>query len=115
MINHEQFYINSDKLLRRYLDSDGFIHIDVSTFESSFDYLIHLYTFKYIKEYLKILKDIIKDTYSDSNIVIDELVLLKYLKELQDNTLDSLDTEKHIAVFIAITKIKTIINSARIK
>ena len=113
MISIEQFNLNSDRLLRRYLDDMGFIHTDFSdsSVESS---LIYIHTIRYIKEYLKILKDILKDTYSEDKKVIDEKILLNWLIDIQDNVVIDEDKEKSVAVFIAIKKLQAIINSARI-
>lgn len=109
MISVEKFQMNSESLIRKYEDSEGFLLIGHDLEATTDSLYLFVNTYKYIKEYLKILNDNIKDSLR----ALDESKLFYILKEKQKEVIfngDVIDISK----LIAIKSCVNIIRSSRI-
>lgn len=110
MISVEKFQVNSESLIRKFEDSDGFLLVGYDVEASNDSLYLFVNTYKYIKEYLKILNDNIKDSLR----AIDSSKLLYILKEKQKEVIfnyESIDMGRLIAIKYCVN----IIRSSRIK
>lgn len=109
MISVEKFYINSESLLRKFEDSEGFLLIGHDLEATNDSLYLFVSTYKYIKEYLKILNDNIKDSLR----ALDESKLLYILKEKQKEVIHNYEVID-INRLIAIKHCVNVIRSSRI-
>ena len=100
MISVEKFRMNSVNLIRKYEDSDGFLLVN-----NEIDVIIY----KYIKEYLKILNENIKESIR----VLDEIILFHILKVKQKEVIYNYEVID-INRLIAIKHCVNVIRSSRI-
>ena len=106
MISVEKFYINSESLIRKFEDSEGFLLIGHDITATNDSLYLFVNTYKYIKEYLKILNDNIKDSLR----ALDESHLLNILKEKQKEIIfyyDVIDINRLIAIKYCINVIRS--------
>lgn len=106
MISVEKFQVNSESLIRKFEDSDGFLLVGYDVEASNDSLYLFVNTYKYIKEYLKILNDNIKDSLR----ALDESKLLYILKEKQREVIhdyESIDINRLLAIKACVNVIRS--------
>ena len=120
MISIEKFHMNSESLVRKFEDSEGFLLVGQDLEATTESLYLFVNTYKYIKEYLKILNDKLKDSLSTLGditpsglpfrVVIDETDFLRILKEKQEDIIfnyESFDISRLIALKFCVNIIRS--------